>query len=45
MKKKYENPELTIIFFEGDLATDVMSSSGDYGDSNGDWTDPEDPDD
>lgn len=29
-KKKYENPELEVIFFEGDLATDVMSTSGDY---------------
>ena len=31
-KKKYENPELIIIYFEGDLATnDVIDTSGNVG--------------
>ena len=42
MKKKFENPELTIITFVND---DIITGSGEYGDSNGEWTDPEDPDD
>ena len=42
MKKKFEAPELTIYAFYN---IDTMTVSGDYGDSNGDWTDPEDPDD
>lgn len=34
MKNKFEIPELVIILFEGDLATDgdVVASSGSYGD-------------
>ena len=41
-KKKYESPELTIIFFEGDLATDVINVSDEY--SGGDqWEDPVEP--
>ena len=43
MKKKFENPELTIIYFEGDLATDdIIETSGPNG---GNWgSDFENPD-
>ena len=40
-KKKYENPELTIIYFEGNLATDddIIEASGNVGNEwpQGDW--------
>lgn len=28
--KKFEKPELEIVYFEGDLATDILVTSGDY---------------
>ena len=43
MKNTFEKPELIIIYFKGEL--DTLVDSGDYGDSNGEWTDPADPDD
>ena len=32
MEKKFEKPELEIIWFEGDLATDIIQTSGDLED-------------
>ena len=41
MKKKFEIPELTIISFIDD---DIITGSGEYGDTSGEFTDPADPD-
>ena len=41
MKKKFEAPELTIYELPD---IDTLIASGGYGNSNGDWTDPADPD-
>ena len=41
MKKKFENPELTIITFTDN---DIITGSGQYGDSSGEFSDPADPD-
>lgn len=39
-KKKYEYPELTIVYFDGDLATEVINTSGDANEwPEGDWDD------
>ena len=39
-KKKYENPELEIIYFEGDLATgDNITVSDEYGEGD-QWENP-----
>lgn len=42
MNNKFEKPELTIVYFEGELDTDfdIMTTSGDWGDKppiNGDY--------
>lgn len=41
MNEKFEKPELTIIYFEGELNTfDIMTTSGDWGEqppANGDY--------
>lgn len=29
-KKRFENPELEVIYFEGDLNTDLLVQSGDF---------------
>ena len=42
MKKEFEKPTLIIILFNND---DIITGSGDYGDSNGEfWGDDSDPD-
>ncbi len=41
MKKKYEIPELTVITFTND---DIITGSGGFGNSSGQFIDPEDPD-
>ena len=42
MKKKFENPELIIIYFEGDLATDdIIETSGPTDGWGNDWDNPD----
>lgn len=41
MKKKFENPELTIITFTDN---DIITGSGQYGNNSGEFNDPADPD-
>lgn len=43
MGNKFEEPKLEIIYFVGEL--DTLVESGEFGDDNGEWTDPADPDD
>ncbi len=42
MKNKFEEPKLMIVLFTNN---DIITKSGEYGDEEGEWTDPADPDD
>lgn len=41
MKNKFEEPKLTIILFSND---DIITKSGGFGDTDGEWYDNPDPD-